>query len=143
MASRKRNRSESSKPSVEETETTLAEVDEDAGEPARKRRTGAEPARRRVSEETAEKAKDAAKKESPRATAAREGARTRRRRVAAVEPNPRWLVPLALTLLIAGLVYLVTYYLSAGTLPLPIQDWNLAVGFGSMILGGGLLMFWK
>ena len=42
-----------------------------------------------------------------------------------------------------GLAYLVTYYLSAGTLPLPIDDWNLAVGFGTMLVGGGMLMFWK
>ena len=28
-------------------------------------------------------------------------------------------------------------------LPLPIGDWNLAAGFGLMMMGGGMLMFWK
>src|SRR5699024_2197806 len=77
-------------------------------------------------DEVAEKAKDPARPRSPKKTAAAEAARSGRR-AAVPAQNPRWLVPTALTLLIVGLAYLVTYYLSAGTLPLPIDDWNLAV----------------
>lgn len=96
----------------------------------------------RSKDPVAEKAKDPAKSRSPKKAAQAEGARTGRRAVVATQ-NPAWLVPTALTLLILGLVYLVAYYLSAGTLPLPIGDWNLAVGFGVMLVGGGMLMFWK
>lgn len=93
--------------------------------------------------EVSEKAKDATRSTSPRKAAAAETARTGRRRVAAEAPNPAWLAPTAVVFLILGLLYLVTFYLSAGTLPLPIGDWNLAAGFGVMLVGGGMLMFWK
>ena len=107
----------------------------------RKKRTPASAA----TGELGEKAKDASRSKSPKKSAAAEGARSGRgRRVAATsQMNPQWLVPTAVTLLIVGLVYLVTYYLSAGTLPLPIGDWNLAAGFGLIMLGGGMFMFWK
>lgn len=105
------------------------------------------PARTRSTARTAvpEAAKDSAATQSARARRAAEAERTStsRRRVAAVAPNPAWLAPTAVTLLILGLVYLVTYYLSSARLPLPIGDWNLLVGFGIMIAGGGLLMRWK
>lgn len=93
--------------------------------------------------EISEKAKDATRSTSPKKAAAAETARTGRRRVAAEAPNPAWLAPTAVVFLILGLIYLVTFYLSSGTLPLPIGDWNLAAGFGVMLVGGGMLMFWK
>ncbi|MGO2048509.1 cell division protein CrgA [Brachybacterium tyrofermentans] len=93
--------------------------------------------------EVSEKAKDATRSTSPKKAAAAETARTGRRRVAAEAPNPAWLAPTAVAFLLLGLAYLVTFYLSGGTLPLPIGDWNLAAGFGVMLVGGGMLMFWK
>lgn len=93
--------------------------------------------------EVTEKAKDATRAGSPKKAAAAESARTSGRRVAAEAPNPSWLAPTAVVLLIVGLAYLVAFYLSAGALPLPIGDWNLAAGFGVMLVGGGMLMFWK
>ena len=75
--------------------------------------------------------------------AAAESTRTTGRRVAAATQNPSWLAPTAVVLLILGLAYLVTYYISSGQLPLPIGDWNLAAGFGVLMVGGGMLMFWK
>ncbi|MGP5051618.1 cell division protein CrgA [Brachybacterium alimentarium] len=93
--------------------------------------------------EVTQKAKDASRTSSPKKAAAAESARTGRRRVAAVAPNPAWLAPTAVVFLVLGLLYLVTFYLSAGQLPLPIGDWNLAAGFGLMLVGGGMLMFWK
>lgn len=93
--------------------------------------------------EVAEKAKDSTRRTSVRRAAQAESARTSGRRVAAAGQNPPWLAPTAVVLLILGLAYLVTYYISAGQLPLPIDDWNLAVGFGVLMVGGGMLMFWK
>lgn len=107
---------------------------------------GKDPARRKPTPRTVpDAAKDSRATETARARRAAEAERTRttRRRVAAVAPNPAWLAPTAVTLLLLGLVYLVTYYLSSATLPLPIGDWNLLAGFGIMILGGALLMRWR
>ena len=93
--------------------------------------------------EVAEKAKDSTRSTSVKKAAAAESTRSTGRRVAAATQNPAWLAPTAVTLLIVGLAYLVTYYISAGQLPLPIGDWNLAAGFGVLMVGGGMLMFWK
>ncbi|SLM94805.1 cell division protein CrgA [Brachybacterium nesterenkovii] len=92
-----------------------------------------------------EKAKDSSATETARARRAAEAERTRagRRRAPAATVNPAWLAPTAVALLILGLVYLVVYYLSTGQLPLPIGNWNLAAGFGIMMAGGAMLMFWK
>lgn len=59
------------------------------------------------------------------------------------KPSPRWLVPVAMTLLVLGLLYMVVYYVSAAQYPLPIGDWNLAVGLGLIMLGGALLTNWR
>ncbi len=59
--------------------------------------------------------------------------------------NPRWLVPLFLGLMIAGLAWIVTYYLSgSNSLPIPaIHAWNLAVGFALILSGFVLTTRWK
>lgn len=93
--------------------------------------------------EITEKAKDSTRSTSVKKAAAAESSRSTGRRVAAATQNPGWLAPTAVALLILGLLYLVTYYISAGQLPLPIGDWNLAAGFGVLMVGGGMLMFWK
>ncbi|AXK47259.1 cell division protein CrgA [Brachybacterium saurashtrense] len=93
--------------------------------------------------EVTEKAKDSTRSTSVKKAAAEEGRRTTGRRVAAAPQNPAWLAPTAVVCLVLGLLYLVTYYISAGQLPLPIGDWNLAAGFGVLLVGGGMLMFWK
>lgn len=59
--------------------------------------------------------------------------------------NPRWLVPTMLTLMIAGLAWIVLFYLSGSKhLPIPaLESWNLAVGFALIIVGFGLTTQWK
>ncbi|MDU0937650.1 MAG: cell division protein CrgA [Dermabacter sp.] len=72
--------------------------------------------------------------------------RSRRAQESAAEaykPSPAWLVPTAVTLLILGILYMVVYYISSAQFPLPIGDWNLAVGIGILLAGGGLLTFWR
>lgn len=123
--------------------TQRSKRDRKNADPA-KRAKGAEPAKRGTAEksstdETHEKAKDAiSERRRPAAESTGRG-----RRVAAPAVTPNWIAPVAVVLLIVGLVYLVTYYLSSATLPLPIGDWNLLVGFGVLAMGGVTLMFWK
>lgn len=57
--------------------------------------------------------------------------------------NPRWLVPVMLGLMIAGLIYVVVAYLAQMRFPLPIGNYNLVVGFALMIVGFGLTTRWK
>ena len=60
-------------------------------------------------------------------------------------PNPRWFVPLMLGLMVVGLLWVVTYYISgANQFPIPaIGRWNLAVGFGLMLSGFLMTTRWR
>ncbi|WP_277212269.1 cell division protein CrgA [Isoptericola croceus] len=60
--------------------------------------------------------------------------------------NPRWLVPTMLGLMLAGLAWIVTYYLTSQDLGLPVPplgNWNLLVGFVLIIAGFSLTTRWK
>ena len=78
-----------------------------------------------------------------RARARTEARAQRGAKEAAPQPSPPWLVPVAVTLLIVGLLYLVVFYISGAQLPLPIGDWNLAVGLGIILVGGVFLTNWR
>lgn len=55
---------------------------------------------------------------------------------AAMKPNPRWFLPVVCGLMIIGLGWVVTYYLSQGDYPIPGFDAkNLLVGFALMMAG--------
>jgi hypothetical protein len=63
--------------------------------------------------------------------------------------NPAWFLPVTLTLMIVGLVWIMVYYISqtlfplgAGT-PFDIGAGNIIVGFGLMMVGFGFLTRWK
>ena len=60
-------------------------------------------------------------------------------------PNPRWYVPLMLGLMLLGLVWVVTYYISgANQYPVPaLGRWNLGVGFGLMMAGFLMTTRWR
>ena len=60
-------------------------------------------------------------------------------------PNPRWFVPLMLGLMLLGLVWVVTYYISgANQYPVPaLERWNLAIGFGLMMAGFLMTTRWR
>jgi len=57
--------------------------------------------------------------------------------------NPKWLVPTAITLLVLGPAWIIVYYISRAQYPVPIGDWNLAVGFVLMGASMVLLTRWK
>lgn len=60
-------------------------------------------------------------------------------------PTPRWWVPVMLGLMIAGLVWIVVYYLSGSAqLPVPqIGAWNLAAGGGLILVGFVMTTRWR
>ena len=56
--------------------------------------------------------------------------------------NPAWFVPLFVALLIIGLIWVVAFYFT-GKYPIPqIGQWNLLVGFGIMLVGFLMTMWW-
>lgn len=59
-------------------------------------------------------------------------------------PSSRWLPISAVVLLVAGVVWLVVYYLSQGVYPVKTFDaWNLAVGFAMLVAALGVLTRWR
>lgn len=66
-------------------------------------------------------------------------------RLAAVQVgNPRWLVPLMLTCFAIGLVWIIIYYISQTDYPIgSLGAWNMAVGFGLILVGFALSMRWR
>lgn len=62
------------------------------------------------------------------------------------QTNPPWLLPVMLGLMILGLAWIVVYYLTAGSYRLPIPgigNWNLAIGFASILAGFALTTRWR
>ena len=65
-------------------------------------------------------------------------------RSTAVRPNGRLFLPVMVGLLLLGLAWIVTYYLSQGSWPIPkIDDWNLAIGFGILLVGFMMTTRWR
>lgn len=60
-------------------------------------------------------------------------------------PNPVWFVPLMLGLMIVGLLWVATYYISgASQFPVPqLGRWNLGVGFALMMAGFLMTTRWR
>jgi hypothetical protein len=58
--------------------------------------------------------------------------------------NPPWFVPVMLALMLVGLLWVVTFYITAGSFPIPgINYWNLIIGFGLMISGFMMTTRWR
>jgi predicted lipid-binding transport protein (Tim44 family) len=58
--------------------------------------------------------------------------------------NPQWFVPVMLGLMVLGLLWVVTFYITAGLYPIPnINYWNLIIGFGLMISGFMMTTRWR
>lgn len=66
-------------------------------------------------------------------------------RSARKRPSPRWLAPLMVGFFLLGIAWLVVYYIGGGSTPglSALGDWNLAIGFGLIILGFGLSTQWR
>jgi hypothetical protein len=55
-----------------------------------------------------------------------------------------WVGPAMVTAFLIGVGWLVVYYLGNGDAPIgAIKQWNLAIGFGFLIIGFGLSTRWR
>lgn len=60
------------------------------------------------------------------------------------KPNGRWFVPVMLALLLIGLAWIVVCYVTQFAYPVPdVGAWNLAIGFGILLLGFGMTTRWR
>jgi len=58
--------------------------------------------------------------------------------------SPRWLVPVMLACFIIGLLWIVLYYIAPGMPVLStLGRWNMAIGFGLIMIGFGLSTKWR
>jgi Cell division protein CrgA len=58
--------------------------------------------------------------------------------------SPRWLVPTMLACLVLGLAWIAVFYVTQGSLPVPVlSDWNLVIGFAFIISGVVLSTKWR
>lgn len=62
-------------------------------------------------------------------------------------PNPVWFKPLMFGFMLLGLIWIVLYYItSSSAMPLPIpslQNANIFIGFGLVLIGFLMTPFWK
>lgn len=60
--------------------------------------------------------------------------------------NPSWWLPTALGLMLAGLVWVMVYYVASGTTSYPIPGLdalNIVIGFAAIMVGFVMLTRWK
>ncbi|MUK00949.1 cell division protein CrgA [Vibrio cholerae] len=60
------------------------------------------------------------------------------------KPNPVWYKPVMFGLMILGLLWIITFYISESTLPVSAWgSWNILVGFGIAIVGFLMTTRWR
>lgn len=59
-------------------------------------------------------------------------------------PNPVWFKPVMFGFMLIGLVWIIVFYISQGTLPIPaLEAWNILVGFGIAFIGFLMTTRWR
>jgi hypothetical protein len=59
-------------------------------------------------------------------------------------PNPVWFKPVMFGFMLLGLVWIIVFYVSGSTLPIPaLKSWNILVGFGIMFIGFLMTTRWR
>ena len=65
-------------------------------------------------------------------------------RAAQDAPNPIWFKPIMFGFMILGLVWILTFYVSAGLFPIPsVGALNIIIGFGLMFIGFLMTTRWR
>jgi Cell division protein CrgA len=59
-------------------------------------------------------------------------------------PNPVWFKPVMFGFMLIGLVWIIVYYLSQTSWPIPtLGSWNILIGFGIMFVGFLMTTRWR
>lgn len=60
------------------------------------------------------------------------------------QPSPTWVPVLAVSFIVFGIAWLVTFYLTSGLFPIAVWGhWNLAVGFTALVASLLVLSRWR
>ncbi|GAA4051298.1 MULTISPECIES: cell division protein CrgA [Arthrobacter] len=60
------------------------------------------------------------------------------------KPNPVWYKPVMFGLMIIGLLWIITFYITSGQLPVQAwASWNIVAGFGIAIVGFLMTTRWR
>lgn len=69
------------------------------------------------------------------------------RRAARDGANPVWFKPIMFGFMLLGLLWIVVFYISSGTLPIPFapeqSSWNILIGFGIAFVGFLMTLWWR
>lgn len=57
--------------------------------------------------------------------------------------NPTWFVPVMCALMIFGVLWVSTFYITSGDWPLKIGYWNLVIGLGAIMAGFAMATRWR
>ena len=61
-----------------------------------------------------------------------------------IKPNPRWFLPVLIGLLLVGLIWLVTFYITQGAFPVEAWgNWNILIGFAFFVAGLIMSTRWR
>lgn len=63
-----------------------------------------------------------------------------------IKHSPRWYAPTAGVIMLLGLLWIVMYYALAGTrmaIIVALGNWHLLIGFGLIMVGFIMLMWWR
>lgn len=59
-------------------------------------------------------------------------------------PNPVWFKPVMFGFMLFGLVWIIVFYISQGSLPIvALGSWNIMVGFGIAFIGFLMTTRWR
>lgn len=59
-------------------------------------------------------------------------------------PNPVWFKPVMFGFMLLGLVWIIVFYVSGTSLPIPqLGSWNILIGFGIMFIGFLMTTRWR
>jgi hypothetical protein len=59
-------------------------------------------------------------------------------------PNPVWFKPIMFGLMLVGLAWIIVFYVSQNSLPVPqLGQWNILVGFGILFIGFLMTTRWR
>ncbi|MFV0461796.1 MAG: cell division protein CrgA [Nostocoides sp.] len=62
----------------------------------------------------------------------------------AAQVNPPWFAPVMVGLMVVGLLWTATFYITGQQYPIPsLGRWNLGVGFGLMLAGFAMTTRWR
>ena len=62
----------------------------------------------------------------------------------AYKPNPVWFKPVMFGLMIIGLLWIITFYITEGAFPVQAWgSWNIVAGFGIAIIGFLMTTRWR